>query len=179
MTEMTPLSTIEAQALAYRQARDRLQSLVAALEADIQSLKLARMPRLREALATLADTESRLRADVGASPAELWQKPRTRTFHGVKVGYAKQRGRVEFDDEAKVIERMRRLLPKDQAELLVRVREAVHKPAVYDLTAADLRRLGITVTADCDQIVVQDVAGELDRAIDALLADLRDLEEAA
>ncbi|MCR6497388.1 hypothetical protein LJB71_14990 [Thermomonas sp. S9] len=76
-----------------------------------------------------------------------------------------------------MIERIRRLLPAEQAALLIRVREAVHKPAVYDLTAGDLKRLGIRIEDDCDVVVVKDVAGELDRMLERLLADLS--EEAA
>ncbi|MHB1273645.1 MAG: hypothetical protein ACYCZD_12925 [Rhodanobacter sp.] len=177
---LIPLAVVETHALAYRTARDVLAEQVTELEAELQALKAKRMPKLRRALTQAADCEAALREAVQATPAALWASPRTRTFHGIKVGYAKQRGKVEFDDEAKVILRIRNLLPPDQAALLIRVREAVHKPAVYDLTAADLRRLGITVSADCDQLVIKDAASELDKALQAILDSLRiDEEETA
>ena len=171
--DTTPLAIIERQALAYRTARDALAAQVAELEAALQSLKVARLSRLRDALAHALDAEAALREAVTGSPAALWDSPRTRVLHGIKVGYAKARGKVSFDDEAAVIARIRKLLPADQAALLIRVREAVHKPAVYDLTAADLRRLGITVSEDSDQIVIKDAASELDKALQAILDSLR------
>jgi hypothetical protein len=167
---MNELMTIESAAASYRTARDKLRMLATHANTALEDVKRSHLPALRDALTAVAEREAKLREAVQASPEELWRRSKTRTIHGVKVGWAKQRGRVEFDDETKVVERIRKLLPKDQAELLIRVREAVHKPAVYDLTGADLKRLGISISDDCDTVLVKDLASELDRAIEALLA---------
>lgn len=172
---LTPLAesmALEAQAASLRGARDRLRDVANAIQQDIEAIKRAHLPALRDALAACAQAETDLRQAVEASPAELWRRTRTRLVHGIRIGWIKSRGKVEWDDEAKVIERIRRLLPAEQAALLIRVREAVHKPAVYDLTAGDLKRLGIRIEDDCDVVVVKDVAGELDRMLERLLADL-------
>lgn len=174
----TGLLGIEQHCAAYRSRRDTLRMLAAQVNDAIEAIKRQHLTGLRAALAEVAAAESALREAVQASPAELWRRARTRVVHGVKVGWSKARGRVEFDDEAKVIERMRRLLPAEQASLLIRVRESVHKPAVYDLTGADLRRLGISVSDDCDSVVVKDIESELDRALQALLAQIAEAEAA-
>lgn len=163
---------IETACAEYRDRRDRLRALAADANDAIEAVKRAHLPALRAALAGVAEAESALRDAVQVSPGELWRRSRTRVIHGVKVGWAKARGKVAFDDERKVIDRIRKLLPAEQAALLIRVREAVHKPGVYDLTAGDLRRLGITVEDDCDQVVIRDLASELDRALEALLAEI-------
>lgn len=173
---MNELSAIEHAAARYREARDVLRELATIANTALEDIKRDHLPLLRRALTEVATEEAALREAIASSPAELWRRTRTRTLHGVKLGWAKQRGRVEFDDEAKVVERIRKLLPKDQAELLIRVREAVHKPAVYDLTGADLKRLGITLSDDSDQVLVKDLASELDRALEALLADAAAVE---
>lgn len=176
---LSDLEYIEHIAESYRGARDALREEATDANAAIDAVKAHCMPRLRAALVKVAALESQLRDAIATSSPALWQRPRTRVIHGVKVGWQKLRGKVEIADEAKVIARIRDLLPADQAELLIRRRETVHKPAVYDLTAGDLRRLGITVTDDIDQVIVRDVASELDRALEALLADAaREMEEA-
>lgn len=173
----TDMMAIEQAAARYRNARDRLRERATEANTQLELVKNGHLPGLRESLADVAATEAELRRAIQDSPQTLWQRVRTRVVHGVKVGFSKQRGRVEFDDEAKVIERIRKLLPGDQAALLIRTREAVHKPGVYDLTAGDLRRLGITVADDCDQVYVKDLASELDRALEALLAQAAQVED--
>lgn len=169
-----PVDVIEIDQLcvALRAARDTLRALAGRANEDIETIKREHLPGLRLALAAAGDAEIELRDAVQASDPALWRRTRSRILHGIKIGWQKQRGKVDFADEAKTIERMRQLLPKDQVALLIRVREAVHKPAVYDLTAADLRRLGITVADDCDQVVVKDIESELDRALEALLDEI-------
>lgn len=175
---MQELLQIESLAADYRAARDDLRALATDTNEALERIKRTHLPQLRATLARVAEIEATLREAVAASPAEVWRRTRTRTVHGVKIGWAKQRGKVEIADEGKVIERIRSLLPKDQAELLIRVRESVHKPGVYDLTAGDLKRLGIRITDDCDVVIVKDLASELDRAIEALLEQAARVEAA-
>ena len=172
----TNLLGIEQACAVYRNRRDALRALATDANDAIEHVKRQHLPGLRTALADVADAEGALRGAVEASPAELWRKSRTRMIHGVKIGWNKSRGKVMFDDEAKVVERIRRLLPAEQSELLIRKRESVHKPAVYDLTAADLRRLGISISDDCDSVVVRDVESELDRALEKLLLDIAEAD---
>jgi hypothetical protein len=167
--ERIDVMTLEARAADLRAARDALSQAAEAAHAAMQQAAAAHMGAVRAALAASLDAEAALRGAVEQSPPELWRKARTRTVHGIKFGWVKQRGRVEFDDEAKVIERMKKLLPPDQWALLVRVKEAVHKPGVYDLTAGDLKRLGIRITDDCDEVVVKDLKAEIERAIEQVL----------
>ncbi len=172
-------ATLERAALALREARDDLSTLVGALDAELRQLMRARMTTIQAALRRAADLEADLRERVETSNPALWERKRTRTVHGIKFGWVKQRGRVEFDDEGKVIERIRQLLPAAQAELLIRTRESVHKPGVYDLTVADLKRLGVRVTADADQVTVSDVATDLTRMVERLLAEARAIQAEA
>lgn len=53
----------------------------------------------------------------------------------------------------------------------------MHKPAVYDLTAYDLKRLGIRISDDCDVVVVKDLSSELDRALEQVFSLIRDGDE--
>jgi hypothetical protein len=168
MPEQITLHHVEATAEAYARDREELSSIVGALQAVIDEARRRAMPEIREAVRNAAESRDRLRAMIEAAP-ELFDNPRTRVIAGVKLGFRKQKGKVEFDDEGKVIERIRAQLPKDQAELLIRVRESVHKPAVYDLTAGDLKRLGIRITDDCDELVIKPADSEVDKLVAALL----------
>lgn len=170
------LNEIEVLADAYSAAREKLADLVNELQAEIEDAKRRRIAAIKRAVAMTADRYAELHAAVDDG-RELFTKPRTRTFHGVKVGLQKQRGEVVIDDEERTIARIRELLPKDQAELLVRVKESVHKPAVYDLIAQDLKRLGIKVENDTDAIVIKPADRDVDKLVNALLKDAERIDE--
>lgn len=167
---MTTLSSIETLTGVYANERASLAQLVMRLEDSIETLKRAQIDGIKQALARTTGAQAKLHSAIAENP-ELFTKPKTLIISGIKVGYIKQKGKVEFDDEAAVIGRIRKLLPKEQAELLIRVREGVHKPAVYDLTAGDLKRLGIRVVDDGEAIVIKPVDDQLDKLLSALLAD--------
>lgn len=172
---MATLADIEQHTRRYADARAVLTGRVQALQAQIERLRAEHINGIRAAVREAADAHDALRGLVEAHP-ECFTKPKTLTISGIRVGYMKQKGQVVIEDEAAVIGRIRKLLPADQAELLIRVRESVHKPAVYDLTAGDLKRLGITVTADEDAVVIKPVDGEVDKLVNALLADAERIE---
>lgn len=164
------LTEIESLAEKYAEAHSRLGEDVEAVEAAIRNIKKKMLPIIKRRAAEAAAAKQELVTAVEASPG-LFEKPRTRLFHGVKCGLGKKKGRVEWDDEGKVIARIEKLLPKDQVELLIRTDKSVHKPAVYDLTAADLKRLGITIVGDGDEPVVKVTGSDIEKLVDALLTN--------
>lgn len=172
------LQEIEQLTASYAKRRDTLSGLVGILAAELERTRRQSLPGIKRAIAGAADAHDKLRTAVAMAPA-LFERPRTRTFHGIKIGYSKQRGQVQFDDEPAVIARIRKLCPDEQCELLIRVRESVHRPAVYDLTAGDLKRLGIRITDDGDIVIIKPVDGEVDKLISALLKDAERVEDAA
>lgn len=168
---MPTLAEIEQFTAAYADRRRALVEAVQELESEIAKLKAARWPLIRDIALVVTALHEELGTMIMQSP-ECFERPRTRIIHGIKVGLKKAKGTVEWDDEAAVIRRIRAQLPPEQVELLVRVSESVHKPAVYDLTAGDLKRLGIRVVDDGDQPVVRSTDGDIDKLLAAVLTDI-------
>lgn len=166
---MPTLVEIEQFTAAYADKRHQLNECVRELGAEIEKIKTMRMPLIRQLAIVVAALHADLAGMISASP-ELFVRPRTHLLHGIKIGLTKRKGSVGWDDEAAVIKRIRAQLPADQAELLIRVTESVHKPSVYDLTAADLKRIGIRVVDDGDEPVIKSTDGEIDKLVAALLA---------
>jgi len=162
------LNDIEKLAADYSSRRKDLSILVIAMQEEIEAAKRKYLEAIRIAVANAAEAHDRLYVGVKDSPGEF-EKPKTRTFHGIRCGFMKQRGQVVFDDEAAVVKRIRQHLPAMQAELLVRVTESVHKPAVYDLIASDLKRIGIRIEDDEDIVTIKPVDKEVDKLVDQLL----------
>lgn len=170
------IQTIDTLTAAYATARSALADEVARLQEELEAAKRKRLAAIRARVKAVADRHAELSAAL-EDASELFKKPRTRTLHGVKVGYQKQPGKVVIDDEEAVIKRIRAQLPEAQADLLIRTRESVDKNAVADLSVADLKRLGIRVTDDSDAIVIKPTDGEVDKLVDALLAGIENAEQ--
>lgn len=161
---------IESLSADYAGAIEDLARAVTVLDSAIRTIKAKSLPGIKRAAAKAAAAKAKLKERVDASES-LFARPRTRTFHGVKVGFAKNKGSIKWRDEAAVIRRIKKLLPDNQVELLIRTKENVHKQAVYDLSASDLKRLGIQITGAGDQVVIKLMGLDIEKLVDAMLED--------
>lgn len=174
---MSDMKTVELHAAAFAEARAILAERVQAMQDAMLLVQREHIAGIRQAVTAALGDQDRLKAEIEACKP-LFDQPRTRVFSGIKVGYRKQPGQIVIDDEEKTIALIRKLLPEDQAALLIVVKESVHKPSVADLTAADQKRLAIRVEADTDAVVIQP-AEKIDKIVAALLKDAEGIGEAA
>lgn len=168
------IDDIERLAADYSEIRDELRRHVVAVETRVRAIRERHANDLRALASVVLKKHDALHAAIEASPA-LFKKPKSRTLHGVKFGFAKAKGKVEFADAAKVVARIRKHLP-DQAETLIKVTETPAKNALENLALADLKRIGVTVTDTEDKAFARPVDTEIDKLIDALLAAIGDAE---
>lgn len=166
MTETT-LATIEAASKRYAEERGALADAVSNLNRAIEALKIEAMPRIKKAVARTAERENELRALVDGA-RHLFVKPRTVIFHGIKVGLEKGKGKIEFDDEEKVIRLIRKNLPGFTDGLVIK-KEMVSKTGLKTLTVAELKSIGCTVEETNDQVIVRATDTEVEKVIKAML----------
>ncbi|QPF74206.1 hypothetical protein G8A07_15630 [Roseateles sp. DAIF2] len=171
---MSNLDAIAKRSDLYASSRQLLSERVAALNEGIAALRRDHIPGIKRALAKAAQAEAELRELVEANP-DCFTKPKTRVLNGVKVGFQKGKGVISFADPAAVVARIKRHLP-DQVEILVNVKESPVKDALAQLDGADLKKLGVTISAAGDQVVVKPVDSEVDKMVDALLKDATETE---
>lgn len=168
----TAIDRIAKRADVFAQYREALAEHVGALNAGIAALKRDNLPSIKRALNKAAEVEATLRELVADNP-QCFEKPRTRIFSGVKVGYVKGRGLLELGDAEALVARIKKHLP-DQVGTLIRVRETPVKEALAQLSAVELKKLGVSVVDAVDQVVVKPVDGEVDKLVTALLEGAAD-----
>lgn len=164
---MTAMNDIQARAKAYADTRAKLGELVAALNDGLEQLKRDSFPGIRRALERGAERQAELKALLEASP-EVFLKPRTVVMHGVRVGFEKGKGRIEFEDADQVVKLIKKHLP-DQADVLVATKETPVKKALAQLSVKDLKSIGCTVEDTDDVVVIRPVDGDVDKLVTALL----------
>ena len=96
---------------------------------------------------------TRLSAAIEAAP-HLFTKPKTLTIEGIRVGYVKGKGKIEWDNPATVCQLIRRHLP-DQADALIITKESPSKPALAALTTCQIRKIGCRLEDTGDTILIK------------------------
>ncbi|WP_413206746.1 host-nuclease inhibitor Gam family protein [Rhodospirillum sp. A1_3_36] len=173
---MTSLADIEALTKKYSDAHRALKDEVAGLEDEINAIKRRRIARLRALVDTSATAYAVLSAAIEDAP-ELFVKPKTLVFHGIKIGFSKGKGKLEYADAAKVVQLIRKHF-EDKFDDLVKVEEKPVRGALNLMSVAELRKIGVTVVEAGDEVVIKATDGEIDKMVDALLSAAKD-EEAA
>lgn len=163
----TKLDEISARAKTFADARDKLQQLVDALNEGLEQLKRDNLPGIRRQVNRVAQLQAELAAMVEAAP-EHFVKPRTVVLHGIKVGFQKGVGVVSWSDADKVVELIEKRLP-DLADVLIKTEKKPLKKPLSQLTVAQLKSIGCSVTEDADRVVVQAVDGAVEKLVSALL----------
>jgi len=168
---MNPITmdTIESQAKAFAGARAELAERLNALREEQEAAKRRRLQGIKNALARVQGAHAELRSSLEASP-ELFEQPKTRVLHGIRVGWMKQRGKLEIMDTDACVAALRRVLG-EEAAAYIKVTEAPIRTALANLPAKDLKRVGVTLTDDVDAVVIKAADGDLDKLIDALVGD--------
>lgn len=165
----TTMTAIEERARYYAACRDDLATRINALEAEVVVVREQHRAGILDALRAHKQAEEELRQAIAAAP-ELFDKPRTRVLHGIRVGYQKGKGGLEIADEEATVKLIRKHCP-DKFDALVKVTEKPIRKALQNLDAGLLKKLGIGILGTGDVIVLAATDGDLDKLIKALQGD--------
>jgi len=166
---MANLADIERGAKKYADARNHLASIVETMNQGIETIKRDNIKRLKKAVADAAEQHDALKALIETAPG-CFVKPRSVVFHGIKLGFAKGKGKIEWDDPDQVVRLIKKHFP-EQADVLIATTEKPAKEALNGLTAAELKKLGISVTDGGDAVFIKPADSAVDKMVDALLKD--------
>jgi hypothetical protein len=166
------LDEIQVAAKRYADKREALTNLVYLVNDELERVYRTNLKFIRNAVANVADAEGQLSLMISARP-DLFKKPRTLIFHGVKVGYRKGKGNIGWDDDAQVVKLIKKHFP-EMTDALIHVEETPIKGALSAMEASDLKRLGITVEDTGDHVLVKAVDSAVDKTVKALLKNATD-----
>ena len=176
------LETIQSKAGEYGQYRDLLTQAMKELNRELSLVKDEHYPNLKKLARILIKRRAELVELIKAN-ASKFEKPRTQIFEGVKFGLQKQKGKLVWDDDETLVKAIAKLaasgaLTKEQQASLVKISITPVASALDKLDAKLLKKLGVTVTADTDAVVLKCVDTDVEKALNALLkdAEIIDLE---
>ena len=157
------LADIEALTADYARARTELKTHVDRGNAEREALENHFRPMLRRRAARCATLAASLKQAIEASP-QLFERPRTHSWHGVRVGLVKQKGQVTAADEARTIALIERHYP-EQAPSAVKTTKRLVKEALREWTSVMLKRCGLAIGAATDKVLIRPVDSQLDKEV--------------
>jgi hypothetical protein len=166
---MATLGEIDTMAKEFSDARQRLSDTMQDLEDRQEALLRQFLPGIKRQVNIVKEKEETLKAAIGDNP-ELFGKPRTVIMHGVRCGFRKGSGKLDWEDDDQVV----KLIKKhhaDMVDLLVRVTEKPVESALKQLDVADLMKLGITVEGTGDVVVAQPTDSQIEKQVKKLLKE--------
>lgn len=161
------LADIESKAKHYATAREVLSDIVLTMNGEIEDIKRRNMKRLKKAVAEASERHDALKSCIADAP-DLFKRPRTVVLHGIKLGYQKGKGKLEIGDNARVCSLIRKHFP-ELSDTLIATEEKPVKDALNNLSSAELKKIGVHVTAAGDQVVIKPADSAVDKLVEALI----------
>ncbi|MBI1397032.1 MAG: hypothetical protein GC151_13735 [Betaproteobacteria bacterium] len=171
---MTTMNDIEAATKAFADARSTLVDRTTALRDELEKVRRKHLRGIRKAVADTKAAQTLLTNRIDGA-RELFEKPRSTVFHGVKVGLQKSKDTLEWSDSRLVAERVNELLPEQRDTLI----EVTYKPvvgALMQLDANTLKSIGVRQVPGRDSILIKPVDGGVEKLVTALLKEIDQVE---
>jgi hypothetical protein len=171
------LDVIDEMTKKYADAYEALADEIRDLNSVIKIATDSRLKVIKRRVEAEAERRAELAVAIEAA-TDLFNSPRSLVLHGVKVGLAKGKGKIEMTDPDNTVRLIEKLMP-DQVPLLVKIEKTPVKEALAGLKAAELKSLGVTVTGSGDEVVIRPVASNVDKMVKAFLKDSEEALKAA
>lgn len=166
---MGVMTDVVTQTESYADAVKRLDTALREMEDEVEKVRRGYLPEVVELSKRAAEEKALLVSVINENP-ELFEKPRTMTISGIKIGFRKQKGSIEIADEDNTIRLIKDKLP-ERSDTLIKVTEKVVKKAAENLTAVELKAVGIEVTADTDEVVVAVVDDVISKLVEKTIEE--------
>jgi phage host-nuclease inhibitor protein Gam len=171
------MEEIEQLTKTFAGARDELAERITRLRDEQEAVKRRLMQGIKNSIERAVAARNELQAAIQISP-QLFDKPKTRILHMIRVGWFKQKGKLEIADEEACIAAIHKMFG-DDAQLYIKTTEKPIKDALYNLPAKDLAKLGVTLSNDVDAVMIKPADDAIDKLVAALTGDIELESEAA
>ncbi len=158
----------------YAAKRRLLTEAVDGLEAELAAVRKKHIGQIKRYVAVTAEAQDVLRAAIEENPA-VFSKPKSRIIDGVKIGFRKMKGEIIIANTARTLERLKEMFGVC-ADTYIKTEEKPIKNALATLSGADLKKLGVRIEDDMEEVVISPVDSEVDKLVDALLKSAEETE---
>lgn len=158
---------IEDLTTSYSQDYNEFAQVKRDIDNELARIKTKYGTRLNSLSQQLADKGAALTEAISNNP-DLFDKPKTRVFAGIKVGFRKGTDTVEIHDEDTTVKLIEENFPKEKSETLIKVEKSVIKSALKTLEKDELKKVGCDQKKGEETVVIASIESAVDKFITAL-----------
>jgi hypothetical protein len=151
---MQTLDRIQENCVELAELRSRLRRKFEARQLAATAAVAAYDQDIRQLQAQCTAARGSLLDHLGAA-RDLFNKPKTREFAGITVGFEKERDSVMLPPDELLVDRIEKMLPPAQSGTLLDRTVTVIRQAFKKLPTETLQRLGCSVVKGGDKAVVR------------------------
>lgn len=163
------LNDLETAAKEFSAASKILRNIKEELDTEIDAVKEKYSVAFSEATRKAGEAYQMLFTLVESSK-ELFSDKKSMSINNVKFGYRKKTGTIEIDNEEFTINKLHELFPEN-ADMYLFKKTSISKKALNNLTATDLKKIGVNVIQDSSEAFVKLTDDEVQKLIDALVKE--------
>ncbi len=167
----TAMEEIVERARHMATANEGMEVLAREADAAIAKVRSRYTQRLRRRLGGYLLARKQLIALVEKHP-ELFTRPKTRVIEGVKVGLRKQKGKTVLPkDTDALVDKIMNLYSDEEIARLLEHKYTPVKKALGELSARELKALGIEVVDATDAPIADIVQGDVESLVNELIKE--------
>ena len=166
---MATLGEIDTMAKTFSDARQRLRDTLQDLRDKQEALLRQYLPGIKSQVNIAKEKEEALKGAIEDSP-KIFVKPRSIIMHGVRCGFRKGKGKLDWEDDVQVVKLIKKR-HADQVDLLIKTVEKPVESALKQLDVAELMKLGITVEATGEVVIAEPTDSEIEKQVKKLLKE--------
>lgn len=163
---MTTIAEIEKVSREYSKARTAVKKDILKYKNAVSLLKDKHTPVIEPQLKDIAALRKKL-AKLIDENRELFNRPKSKTVNGIKFGLQKQKGKVIIEDEAQTVKLIKKNCRAMEGQLIVTTEKLI-KTALQQLSGKLLKKLGVEITADTNEVIIKAADTDIDKLMDAI-----------
>lgn len=164
------LADIEVFTSEYAKERQTVVDLAETMRREMEEIKRRHIVELKKRVQAAAEKKHRLQNALEANKDLFKNTPRTQVYSGIKVGFQKQTGTIEWDTPEKVVELIRKQFP-DSADSMIVKTETPIKKSLEQLSVQELKSIGCKLENTGDKMILKPVDAKVDKLVEDLLRD--------
>lgn len=169
---MPTISDLEKHARIYVLSTNALSVAMKEQETELNQIKEKYADRIKSAVTDVALNHEVL-CDLVATSPDLFKKPKTMIVHGLRLGFIKRKGKLILSLSQDAIVAKLKTLFGLGVDRYVKTTHKLKKGELSSLPADQLKKLGISVSATGDAVVVKFDESDSEKFVAALLAEAR------
>ncbi|HCA41638.1 MAG TPA: hypothetical protein DEP28_00130, partial [Bacteroidetes bacterium] len=101
----------------------------------------------------------------------LFVKPKTFTFHGIKVGLNKSKESFEIEDEERTIKLIEKFFDEEK-NFYIDLKKSVKKSALKDLSESELAKIKVVKNEGEDQVLIKSVDDIINKMVNSIIKSI-------